>query len=118
MTLSGLLTNTRTLNGTGKSHYDFGAGTSGHLTMDNNTTTSNVVLPSGSTSKWPQSGTIASDLTTSGATAGLSGSFTAHSVITFNGTSTVKIVISSGVASTTCMIDLSGKTGPSCSQIS
>lgn len=113
MTLSGLLTNTRTLNGGGKSHYDFAsAGT--QLLADDTTTTANVVLPeSGGASKWPQSGTITTDMTTS-ATGVIAGNFTTHSVITFNGTSTITVAVLSGVLSTTCAIDLTGKTPVSC----
>jgi hypothetical protein len=116
VTLSGILTGPRTLNGTGTTHYDIPPyANSTHLLMDAASVTSNVVLPAtGSTSVWPLSGTITSDIITSGATAGSSGTVTTHAVITFNGTRFANAVVSSGGVSKTCTIDLGGLSAGAC----
>ena len=119
MTLSGLLTATRTLNGTGTGHLDLtvGGGTPLHSLLDRTSTTSNVVMPAQTTgaSAWPQSGTITSDVTLTPNASTPALTVPIHSVITFNGTSIVTITTSASVFSTTCKIDLSGKTPPVCS---
>jgi hypothetical protein len=123
MTLSGLLTATRTLNGTGKSSFDMTvtAPTAFHTVMNQTSTTANVVLPTGGANgangaNWPQSGTITSDIQE---TSSLNGSpdvtFPIHTVVTFNGTSIVTVTTTSGSFGATCTIDLSGKSAAHCS---
>ncbi len=121
MTLSGLLSNGRTLNGTSASHYDisFSASTPVHSVMDDSSVTTNVVVPTNPTDGqyWPASGTIASTMhmvTTSQSLPSIS--MTNHILITFDGTSRVKFTLTAdGGSPSTCTIDLSGKTPPVCS---
>lgn len=122
MTLSGILTSARTLNGKSASHYDFtfSPSTPVHSVMDDSSVTTNVVIPAQPTDGeyWPTSGTIASDMhmtTTSQSLPPVP--IESHVVITFTGTSLVKFTMSSlfGGGSSTCTIDLSGKTPPVCS---
>jgi hypothetical protein len=123
MTMSGLLTATRTLNGNGASHYDLtltGA-TPLHAVMDMTTATKDVVLPTqsdASSPAFPLSGTITTDSKTVTSIASLGTlTATAHSVITFNGTSKATIVYTSSLSTsvTTCTVDLTGKSPPVCS---
>jgi hypothetical protein len=123
MTMAGLLTSTRMLNGNTTSHYDMSlTGTTPlHVVMDMATVTKDLALPSNppAAQPWPLSGTITSDgtsVTTSGTTAAVT--TTIHSVITFNGTSTATVVTSMttpvGPFTMTCTMDLSGKAAPVC----
>jgi hypothetical protein len=119
MTMSGLLSTLRTLNGTSKSHYVLTlTGTTPTLSdMDMTSTTANVVLPASNAngSAWPKSGTITSDMKTVSQVGSLpSLSITIHSVLTFNGTSIVTMAITVRGVTTTCKIDLSGKVAPVC----
>jgi len=123
MTMTGLLTATRTLNGNGASHYDLTlTGTpSLHAVIDMTTATKDVVLANqadGTSPAWPSSGTITTDtknVTMVGTQATLT--TTSHAVITFKGTSTATIVFTTSASSTvtTCTVDLTGKTPPVCS---
>jgi hypothetical protein len=122
MTMSGLLTATRTLNGNGTSHYDMTlSGTTAlHALVDATTATKNVVLPAHSdatSAAWPLSGTITSDSKTVATIGGFAATTTtSHAVITFNGTSTATIVFTAGsTLTTTCTVDLTGKSPPVCS---
>ena len=122
MTLSGLLTDTHVLNGTSAMHSDLTLTAPGalHMILDESGVTANVTMPKrGSSTPWPLSGTVANDATTTtqGGPQPVVG--TTHSVLTFNGTSTVTIVttITSGSASftTTCKLNLAGGSTPACS---
>jgi hypothetical protein len=118
MTLSGLLTPTRILNGTGATHFDVTLTGPAplHAVTDETSTTSNVTLKAPGTSgpNWPTAGTITTDVTTTTGT-GSPITFKVHTVVTFNGTGLVTIVstVNGGVVET-CTIDLSGQTAPSC----
>jgi hypothetical protein len=121
LTMSGLLTSTHVLNGSGTSHYDLAlSGTTPiHAVIDMTTATKDVTIPTpadADTPAWPTSGTITTDAKTVATIGGL-GSITTtwHTVITFNGTSTATIVLTSSGAATTCTLDLTGKNPPVCS---
>jgi len=122
MTMSGLLTPPHTLNGNGTSHYDMtltGA-TPLHAVIDQTSVTKNVVLPTASdasSAAFPLSGTITTDSKTVTSIASLGTiAVTAHSVITFNGTSKATIVYTTSLSATvtTCVIDLNGSSPPVC----
>ena len=110
MTLSGLLTGTHTLNGTGTTHLvRSGSTTAG--TIDVTNTFTNVVLPAnGSTNSYPISGTVAS--TVASTIAGTTGSSTV--TMTFNGTSKIPVTVSGLGATLRCTFDLASST-PTCS---
>ena len=113
-TLSGLQTASHTLNGTATlnmSGNGTGTGTSGAFSIRSTTTTSNVVLPAGGAeNRFPSSGTVAVDQTTSAASLSL----TSRVVLTFNGTSKVGVSLTvDGHTAPGCTIDLS-KSTPSC----
>src|SRR5206468_1576240 len=95
LTLSGLLSGPRVLNGTSTEHdaITTAAGTTNTtMNIDLASTTSNLVLPSATTTKWPQSGSITSDMTSTFAVGSLpSVTTTTHAVLTFNGTSIITI---------------------------
>jgi len=109
LTLSGLLTGNRTENGTSTDHdfivFDIN-GTRTTDKIDTNGRTTNLVLTTGS--RYPTSGTIATDATTTANFGSTPTSFTIHSALTFNGTSTVTLVTTIDDESTpvTCHIDL------------
>jgi hypothetical protein len=110
-TLSGLLTSTRVMNGTGTSTSTFTSnGISG--TVSSTMTTTNLVLPAfDSPNPYPQSGTIAMDITS------LFGGVSSQSQITmtFNGTSTMTMVMTSSAGTETCTFDMANPTvAPSC----
>ena len=110
-TLSGLLTTTRTLNGTGNSTATIVSnGTT--VTVTTASTTTNLVLPApGSSNQYPRSGTIAMDITS--AAGGVSS--TSHITITFNGTSTMTMVMTAGGTTQTCTFDMANSSvEPSC----
>lgn len=121
LTLSGLQSDKRTLNGTTTSGHDvqlLGA-TTVHAVVEGSSATHDVVLPNeGSTSAWPLSGTITSDFTTSLNRPEPLANTSTHSVLTFNGASTATLVMtttsSAGSATTTCTIDLTGAKTPVC----
>ncbi len=122
MTMTGLLTSTRILNGSSTSHYDMTltGSTALHAVMDMTTVTKDLTLPTQTAAQpWPLSGTITADgknATSSGTAATLT--TITHSVITFTGTSTATAVTTmttpAGSVTMTCTMDLSGKTAPSC----
>jgi hypothetical protein len=121
VTLSGLLSGTHVLNGTATSHADLTltAPSAMHTVVDGKSVTVNVTLPkSGATNHWPTSGTITTDATTATQLGSQSVTGTTHSVLTFNGSSTVTVTttISAGSTSfsTTCKVDLAGASAPVC----
>jgi hypothetical protein len=111
-TLSGLLTDTHTLNSTGNS--DAAITSSGQtITVATTQSVANLVLPErGDKNAYPKSGTITVDATTS-----VSGMSVATRVtLTFNGTSVMTMVLSSGGTSQTCTFDLAKpEAAPVCS---
>jgi hypothetical protein len=118
LTLSGLLSGPRVLNGASTEH-DVITTTAGTVNTTSNidlaSTTSNLVLPSATTTKWPQSGSITSDMNTTTGIGSLPSITTKmHSVLTFNGTSIITIAMTISGQTLTCRVDLSGVTGPVC----
>ncbi len=119
-TLSGIIANNRILNGASHEHDSVTTGTSGSgsattTVFDATTTTSNLQIPTTS-GQFPASGTITSDVnaqTTIGSLPKVTS--TAHIVTTFNGTSIVTTTLTVSGHTTTCKIDLSGKTAAACS---
>jgi hypothetical protein len=106
-TLSGLLTDTHTLNGTGHSVV---GDQSSNTTIDLLIT--DLVLPKrGSSQHFPQSGTISTDMTST--LEGL-GSFTLNVTMTFNGSSLVTISITSDGTTESCTFDLEHPDAGSC----
>jgi hypothetical protein len=107
-TLSGLLGATHTLNGTGNMTATMDADLV-TLSFTITQTITNLVLPErGSANQYPQSGTIALDIASDA-------DFDAHVTMTFNGTSTVTIVMTSGGTTQTCTLDLKNpQAGPAC----
>jgi hypothetical protein len=116
VTLSGLLTGARTLNGTSLGHL---AGTIGNGTTTTaiastiSTTITNLVLPQSSTGpdRFPKSGVIAVANST---TIGALPAFTTNASITFNGTNKAAVVVTAGGATTSCTVDLSAQTATLC----
>ena len=122
MTLTGLLADKRTLNGTTTSHHDISlsGATSFRAVIEGASVTHDLVLPrEGSSPPWPLSGTITSDFTTAVSHPSSAVNTSTHSVITFTGSSTATIVSTTtspaGTLTTTCTIDLSGAKPPVCS---
>jgi hypothetical protein len=119
MTLSGLLTGKHTLNGTATTTTTGTINVRGatqQFTTAQTDKTTDVVLPTlGSTARWPLSGNIASDVTVV-LGAGTPTALTAvvHDVITFDGTSTVTVAITSAGLTMSCKIDLTGQKAPVC----
>jgi hypothetical protein len=118
LTLSGLLSGPRVINGTSTEHDAITTAAttvSTTATIDLTSTTSNVVLPSSTTTAWPQSGTITSTMNTTTTMGSLpSVQVPMNAVLTFNGTSVVTVVATISGRTETCRIDLSGTVGPSC----
>ena len=121
MTLSGLLTGQHVLNGRATMHADLTLTSPAamHAVIDQTSVTANVALPkAGGSSPWPTSGTVTTDATTATTLSSLPVNTTTHSVLTFNGSSTVTIAmtITTGSTSftTTCTIDLAGASAPVC----
>ena len=121
-TLSGLLAGTHVLNGTSTTHSDITltAPTAMHAVSDSKSVSANITLPkSGAASHWPTSGTMTTDATSTTQFGSQSVTGTTHSVLTFNGSSTVTMTttITSGSSSitTTCKIDLTGASAAFCS---
>ena len=119
LTLSGLLTDTHIMNGSSTSHSDvvLSGQSALHGVTDTKTVTTNLTMPK--SSRWPTSGTVTTDATTSSQLGSVSVAGTTHSVLTFNGSSVVTVIttITAGSSpfSTTCKIDLSGASAPVCS---
>jgi hypothetical protein len=113
MTLSGLLTSTHVLNGTSVMKMNgtvSASGTTTPITTTMTMTMSNLVMPTvTSSSLYPLSGTITSDMVI--ADAGIS--LSARTEMTFNGTSKVSVVTTIGGLTQRCTVDLSNPT-PTC----
>lgn len=108
MTLSGIRTDKHTLNGTSTmtmaGTFDFG-GTSVPMHTAMTQTTTNLVLPNVKAGqKWPQSGSIAIDETSDADGSGTPE--TSRIVMTFDGTSVVKVTITDSFGTSNCQIDL------------
>ena len=119
ITMSGLLGNSRTLNGTSSGHDSLTAtgNTTTTAVVDLATIANNIVVPAteGDGSSWPLSGTLTVDartVTKTGALPSITAS--AHAVVTFNGTSIVNVSGTVAGIPTTCRIDLAGKVAPAC----
>lgn len=118
MTMSGLLTSTRVLAGTSRDADTLTSGSGAMLlttTFGSTGSTTNLALPNSTTNPYPASGTIVADIV--GSTKlddSFSASSSAHTTLTFNGTSTATLTFTSGTSTRTCAIDLSGKTSPKC----
>lgn len=84
--------------------------------------TANVALPTpgppGSPVRWPLSGTVTVDLTITEGSGASATVVTAHEVFTFNGTSTVSIVVTIGGVTSTCSWNFAGTAGPVCGLVS
>lgn len=121
MTLSGIQTTKHTLNGTAETTIDGTLGTTlGPVRLKSIQTelTNNVVLPNARAGqKWPQSGSVQVDQTTTVTPNGQQSLTTAtRETITFNGTSTVTITMTTGFGTVTCHYDLANPATPgSCS---
>lgn len=120
MTLSGLLSDTHTLNGTSNSHYDvsFSGTTQLRSVMDDTSHTANVMVPATATNGayWPTAGTITSDMhvvTTSASLPAITSR--THSVLTFLGAGKVKLDLTVSGVTSTCTFDFSSRTPPVCS---
>jgi hypothetical protein len=117
-TLTGIIANNRILNGTSHEHDSVTTGANGSTSrtvLDATTTTSNLQIPSTS-GQWPASGTITTDVNTQSTIGSLPKvTSTARFITTFNGTSTVTTSLTLSGHTTTCKIDLSGKTAAACS---
>lgn len=116
MTLSGIGTADRTLNGHALSTLSgtfAGPGGNVQVNVRSTETTENLVLPKPkSSSHWPQRGTITSVVESSVTPNGQQRfDSSMRQTITFNGTSVVTISITTGFGTTTCQIDLA-KPGP------
>lgn len=116
VTLSGLLTGVRTLNGTSLGHV---AGTIGDgatttpVDITVATTIANLELPRSSTgpNRFPSRGTITAITTTR---IGVLPAVTSNTSITFDGSSKASVIITSGGGTTRCTVDLSGETAMVC----
>ena len=111
MTLSGIKTNTRTLNGTATMKLDGTITTSNgtvQMHVDQTETTSNLELPNPRTgSRWPK-GTITMNSTTTFTPNGeQTVTSQVESKIVFDGQGKATITISTGFGTVTCTIDLS-----------
>jgi hypothetical protein len=116
-TLSGLLTDTRVLNGTSTEHDTTATtigGSTTHTAIDATTTTANLEIPRAS-GEWPATGTITTDVKTKSSLRVGELTTSIRAVTTFNGTSTVTTALTIGGHTTTCKLDLSGKVAPACS---
>lgn len=118
LTLSGLLTSTHRLDGTSTARVD-GTVTAGGATIPVSTTMTQTIAglayPAGAAAgaqQWPASGTITVDATTS---TGASAAATTRMVMTFDGTSTVTLTLTSGGTTQRCTLNLASPgAAPSC----
>jgi hypothetical protein len=117
LTLSGLLTGTHRVDGTGTTKID-GTLTVGGLkvplTSTMTQTVAGLVLPTGAAAgkaPWPTAGTITVDATTAGA--GLPAT-TLRSQLTFNGTSTATLTITIGGVTQRCTVNLANPSQLTC----
>lgn len=110
-TLSGIRTNTHTLNGSSLTSMNgtMQLGTDSFpIDQTVTETTSNLVLPSAKDGQhWPQSGSITMEIMASADPS----SGTSKTQITFNGTSVVTITTTSSFGTTTCHVDLANPAG-------
>jgi hypothetical protein len=116
LTLNGLLSTSRSLNGTSTDHgiLNSGSGTSAvHAVLDVAGTATNVILPA-TRGGYPSSGLLATDITAATTSGGFSTTANARGTLAFNGTQFALLTLSSGVGTTACTIDLSGATAPRC----
>ena len=108
-TLSGLQTATHTLNWTMTTATQrtgaVGTGGPSSFTSYSTTSVANLVLPAaGSATPYPKSGTVTTDMRTS---FGTTPAFDVRSVMSFDGSSTVRVTTSrDGVVTSSCTIDL------------
>ncbi|HTK49945.1 MAG TPA: hypothetical protein VL328_18325 [Gemmatimonadaceae bacterium] len=113
LTLSGLQSDTHTLDGTGTLHLvgDNGAGTVGSITVTETITGLKIPAGTSSATAWPQSGTVSFESSSDdGQGTTVEGTIT----ITFNGTSTAHVTTVFGGVTQSCDVDLSNP-NPSCS---
>ena len=116
VTMSGLLTGARTINGTSLGHV---AGTIGNGTTTTpvastiSTTITNLVIPASSTgaSRFPSSGTVAATTTT---TIGALPASTVSATITFDGTSKAAVTVTTNGRTTSCTVDLTAQSAALC----
>lgn len=112
LTLSGLQSSTRTLEGTGVVTVTADDGTNPPQTLTITETMSGLKIPAASASAtvWPSSGTVTLESVVE-----LGGGLSSTSTVTmtFNGTSTVHVVVVSDGATTTCDVDFASP-NPSC----
>jgi len=111
-TLSGLQTNSHTLNGTSTANMTGSLKTTGSFTTHSTVAIANLVIPANAAAgSYPSSGTITLDQTSA---FGTGPALTAHVVMTFNGTSKVAVALTvGGISLSGCTIDLASST-PSC----
>lgn len=119
MTMSGLLSAARTVNGASTGHMDskmfMGVADTLHSIMDMNTVTRDLVLPApGATDHYPKSGSITANMTESGVL-GDTTTFKSTMVMTFDGTSTVTITMTDDLGTSVCTFDMKGTAMPICS---
>ena len=108
-TLSGLLTGSHTLNGTGNSAESFATGGSTTSMTESETINNLVLAAANATAQWPLSGSITTML---GPGSGGSGGVTSQMTLTFNGTSVATMVTATGGVTVTCSIDLANPASP------
>jgi len=119
VTMSGLLSAARTLNGTSTGHMDskmfMGALDTLHSLMDITTVTKDLVLPApGATDQYPKSGSITANMIESGVL-GDTTTFKSTMVMTFDGTSVVTITMTDDLGTSVCKFDMKGAGMPVCS---
>lgn len=115
-TLSGLLTTTRTVNGTGTSTSTMTSQQSS-FTVTSKQKTENLVLPvRGSATPYPSSGKITVESTVAGLLPG-DRTMTTTIVMTYNGTSIMTMTLTSGGMTTTCLVNMATPAArPTCTQ--
>lgn len=114
MTLSGLLSSTRVMNGTSKSQVTIvsGSGTPQAVGLSSTMTVANLTLPAtAAAGSYPTSGTITSDVATDVAP----GNTHVIMTMTFNGTSKVAVSISLEGHVQNCTMDLANPESMTCS---
>ena len=115
VTVSGLVAGNPVVNGTGTVTGNGTMTVSGipvPVVMAASNQVNSVVLPPlGSTTKVPRSGTVTSAIQTTIGSIGTS----EHLLLTFNGTNTATLVITTPLTTVTCQVDLTSTGSPSCS---
>jgi hypothetical protein len=118
MTMGGLLTGARTLNGGATAHYDvtLASPDSIHLVADITSTRDDLVLPApDATNAYPTSGSVTIDVAYTWTTPRAAPQSSAgRQVTTFNGTRFVTMRLTSGTSTTVCTLDLIGVVGIVC----